>query len=149
VPALLANRVERAFVIGFGTGITVGELISLPGVEKVTVAEISPAVVEAAPFFDAANHDVSKSPKVEIIRSDAYRALLRSDERFDVIVSEPGALLSFTGPRVVQQTVREKLPDDFGLAESNIRFGHVDHILARDQIRPFLGRLLALFADDG
>ncbi len=67
----------------------------------------------------------------------------------DVIVSEPGALLSFTGPRVVQQTVREKLPDDFGLAESNIRFGHVDHILARDQIRPFLGRLLALFADDG
>jgi len=65
----------------------------------------------------------------------------------DVIVAEPGSLLSFTGPRVVQQTVREKLPDDFGLAESNIRFGHVDHVLARDQIRPFLGRLLALFAD--
>src|ERR671918_627749 len=35
----------------------------------------------------------------------------------DVIVSEPGALLAFTGPRVVQQTTREKLPDDFGLAE--------------------------------
>ncbi len=67
----------------------------------------------------------------------------------DVIVAEPGALLSFTGPRVVQQTVREKLPDDFGLAESNLRFGHVDHILTRDQIRPFLGRLLALFADGG
>ena len=41
----------------------------------------------------------------------------------DVIVAEPGALLSFTGPRVVQQTVREKLPDDFGLAESNYRLG--------------------------
>ena len=38
----------------------------------------------------------------------------------DVIVAEPGALLSFTGPRVVQQTTREKLPDDFGLAESNL-----------------------------
>jgi len=35
----------------------------------------------------------------------------------DVIVAEPGALLAFTGPRVVQQTTREKLPEDFGLAE--------------------------------
>ena len=65
----------------------------------------------------------------------------------DVTVSEPGALLSFTGPRVVQQTVREKLPEDFGLAESNVRFGHLDTILPRDQIRPFLGRLLALFSN--
>ena len=47
----------------------------------------------------------------------------------DVTVSEPGALLAFTGPRVVQQTTREKLPDDFGLAESNARFGHVDAII--------------------
>jgi len=65
----------------------------------------------------------------------------------DVIVSEPGALLSFTGPRVVQQTTREKLPDDFGLAESNSRFGHVDAIVERRELRPFVGRLLALFAD--
>jgi acetyl-CoA carboxylase carboxyl transferase subunit beta len=65
----------------------------------------------------------------------------------DVIVAEPGALLSFTGPRVVQQTTREKLPDDFGLTESNFRFGHVDAIVARPDLRPFLGRLLALFAN--
>ena len=63
----------------------------------------------------------------------------------DVIVSEPGALLAFTGPRVVQQTVKEKLPDDFGLAESNQHFGHVDAIIDRRELRPFLGRLLALF----
>jgi acetyl-CoA carboxylase carboxyl transferase subunit beta len=65
----------------------------------------------------------------------------------DVIVAEPGALLSFTGPRVVQQTVREKLPDDFGLTESNFRHGHLDAVLTRSELRPFLGRLLALFAD--
>jgi len=63
----------------------------------------------------------------------------------DVIVSEPGALLAFTGPRVVQQTTREKLPDDFGLAESNSRFGHVDAIVPRAELRPFVGRLLAMF----
>ena len=63
----------------------------------------------------------------------------------DVIVSEPGALLAFTGPRVVQQTTREKLPDDFGLAESNLRFGHLDAIVPRTELRPFLGRALRLF----
>ena len=53
----------------------------------------------------------------------------------DVLVAEPGALLSFTGPRVVQQTTREKLPEDFGLAESNYRFGHVDAIVPRPELR--------------
>ena len=53
----------------------------------------------------------------------------------DVIVAEPGALISFTGPRVVQQTTREKLPDDFGLAESNLRFGHLDGIVPRPELR--------------
>jgi acetyl-CoA carboxylase carboxyl transferase beta subunit len=65
----------------------------------------------------------------------------------DVVLAEPGSLLAFTGPRVVQQTTREKLPDDFGLAESNSRFGHVDVIVRRDELRPLLARLLTLFAN--
>jgi acetyl-CoA carboxylase carboxyl transferase subunit beta len=67
----------------------------------------------------------------------------------DVIVAEPGALLSFTGPRVVQQTTREKLPDDFGLAESNYRFGHLDAIVPRPELREYVGRLLRLFGNAG
>ena len=66
----------------------------------------------------------------------------------DVVVAEPGALLSFAGPRVVRQVTREKLPEDFGLAESNARFGHVDAIVRRPDLRPFLGRVLALFGGD-
>jgi acetyl-CoA carboxylase carboxyl transferase beta subunit len=65
----------------------------------------------------------------------------------DVIVAEPGALLSFTGPRVVQQTTREKLPEDFGRAEANFRHGHVDAIVPRPELRPTVGRLLRLFAN--
>jgi acetyl-CoA carboxylase carboxyl transferase subunit beta len=65
----------------------------------------------------------------------------------DVIVAEPGALLAFTGPRVVQQTTREKLPDDFGLAEANLRFGHLDAIVPRTELKPFLGRVLRLFSN--
>jgi acetyl-CoA carboxylase carboxyl transferase subunit beta len=65
----------------------------------------------------------------------------------DIIVAEPGALLSFTGPRVVQQTTREKLPEDFGLAESNYRFGHLDAIVPRLELKPYLARLVRLFSN--
>jgi acetyl-CoA carboxylase carboxyl transferase beta subunit len=63
----------------------------------------------------------------------------------DVVVAEPGALMSFAGPRVVAQTTREKLPDDFGLAESNLRFGHLDAIVPRPELRSTLAKLLRLF----
>jgi acetyl-CoA carboxylase carboxyl transferase subunit beta len=64
----------------------------------------------------------------------------------DVTISEPDALLAFTGPRVVQQTIKgEKLPDDFGLAESNYRAGHLDAIVERDALRAYVGRLLSIF----
>jgi acetyl-CoA carboxylase carboxyl transferase subunit beta len=64
----------------------------------------------------------------------------------DIVLAEPGALMSFAGPRVVAQTTREKLPDDFGLAESNYRYGHLDAIVPRGELRGTLGQLLRLFA---
>jgi acetyl-CoA carboxylase carboxyl transferase subunit beta len=63
----------------------------------------------------------------------------------DVIIAEPGALMSFAGPRVVAQTTREKLPDDFGLSESNLRFGHIDAIVQRSELRTTLAQLMRLF----
>ena len=66
----------------------------------------------------------------------------------DLIVAEPGALLAFTGPRVVQQTTKEQLPADFGRAESNLRFGHIDAIVPRPELKPYLARLLRLFSND-
>jgi len=64
----------------------------------------------------------------------------------DVVVAEPGALLSFSGPRVVRQTTREDVPDDFGLAESNYRHGHVDLIVPRPELRDTVARLVWLLA---
>jgi acetyl-CoA carboxylase carboxyl transferase subunit beta len=55
--------------------------------------------------------------------------------------------MSFAGPRVVQQTTREKLPDDFGMAESNLGFGHIDAVVPRLELRDYLARVLGLFAD--
>ncbi len=63
----------------------------------------------------------------------------------DVTIAEPGALIAFTGRRVIEGTTREKLPEDFGKAEQNLRFGHLDAILPRSEQRPYVSRLLKLF----
>ena len=63
----------------------------------------------------------------------------------DIVVAEPGALLAFTGPRVVQELVKEKLSDDFGRSEQNLRFGQIDAIVPRSEQRAYLARLLKLF----
>jgi acetyl-CoA carboxylase carboxyl transferase beta subunit len=64
----------------------------------------------------------------------------------DVVMAEPGALLSFSGPRVVKQTTRESLPDDFGMSESNYRHGHVDLIVPRSELRDMVARVAAILA---
>ena len=89
IPALMAEKVERCFVIGFGTGVSAGELAALEWVQTVEIAEISQKVIEAAPLFDGGNLGASKNPKVTIRRGDAYRTLMRTEGKYDVIVSEP------------------------------------------------------------
>jgi acetyl-CoA carboxylase carboxyl transferase subunit beta len=49
----------------------------------------------------------------------------------------------------VQQTTREKLPEDFGLAEQNLRFGHIDAIVPRTELKPYVSRLVRLFSSNG
>ncbi len=66
----------------------------------------------------------------------------------DVALAEPGALMSFAGPRVVQQTTRETLPDDFGLAEANLRLGHVDAVVPRTELVETLQRLLGVLGGE-
>jgi spermidine synthase len=89
IPALIAREPARSFVVGLGTGVTVGELATLEESREVIVAEISPGVIEAVPLFDYGNLAASQNPKVQILRGDAYRTLLRSQGAFDLIVSEP------------------------------------------------------------
>ena len=90
----------------------------------------------------------ARAPLVTVMTHPTTAGVLASFASLgDVIVAEPGSLLAFTGPRVVQQTTREKLLDDFALAESNARFGHVDAIVRRPDLRPYLARLLRLFAN--
>ena len=65
----------------------------------------------------------------------------------DIIISEPGVLFCFAGPRVIKQTIRKDLPGDFGLPERIIEKGHIDMIVHRKDLRGTLSRLLMLFKD--
>ncbi|MDR1311914.1 MAG: acetyl-CoA carboxylase, carboxyltransferase subunit beta [Burkholderiaceae bacterium] len=62
----------------------------------------------------------------------------------DVVMAEPRALIGFAGPRVIENTVREKLPEGFQRAEFLVKKGAIDHIVDRRQIRSELASILAL-----
>jgi acetyl-CoA carboxylase carboxyl transferase subunit beta len=63
----------------------------------------------------------------------------------DVNIAEPKALIGFAGPRVIEQTIRQKLPDGFQRSEFLIEKGFLDAIVDRRDLRTFLGRVLRAF----
>src|SRR5205807_5063217 len=62
----------------------------------------------------------------------------------DLLVSEPGSYIGFAGPKVIEQTIRQKLPDGFQTAEFLLEHGLIDAIVPRGELRATLGRLLRL-----
>jgi len=64
----------------------------------------------------------------------------------DFMIAEPGALIGFTGPRVIEQTIRAKLPAGFQRSEFLLKKGALDQVLPRREVKPFLARLLSLFS---
>lgn len=62
----------------------------------------------------------------------------------DIILAEPGALIGFAGPRVIEQTIGQKLPEGFQRAEFLLEHGFVDRIVPREEQKNTLGSLLKL-----
>jgi acetyl-CoA carboxylase carboxyl transferase subunit beta len=65
----------------------------------------------------------------------------------DIIIAEPGALLGFTGPRVIEQTIGEKLPAGFQRSEFLLEHGFVDLVCSREVLRDTLGKILSIFSE--
>ncbi len=63
----------------------------------------------------------------------------------DVHIAEPGALIGFAGPRVIEQTIREKLPDGFQRSEYLMEHGMVDMVVSRLELKQTVARLLKIF----
>jgi len=60
----------------------------------------------------------------------------------DVILAEPGAAIGFAGPRVIESTIRQKLPEGFQKSEFQLAKGFVDAIVARTELKKTLGFLI-------
>ena len=60
----------------------------------------------------------------------------------DLNIAEPGALIGFAGPRVIEQTIRQKLPEGFQRSEFQLAHGFLDAIVARHELKPYLVRAL-------
>jgi acetyl-CoA carboxylase carboxyl transferase subunit beta len=60
----------------------------------------------------------------------------------DIILAEPKALIGFAGPRVIEQTIKETLPEGFQTSEFLLKKGFVDKIVPRPEMKTVLGRIL-------
>jgi acetyl-CoA carboxylase carboxyl transferase subunit beta len=82
---------------------------------------------------------------VSVLTNPTYAGVMASFASLgDVIVAEPSALIGFAGPRVIEQTVREKLPDGFQRAEFLLEKGAVDRIIDRRNMRRELAATISM-----
>jgi spermidine synthase len=90
LPALLNAKPRSVLVVGFGAGVTSGTFVTYPGIERIVICEIEPLIPQkVAPYFDEENYNVLKDPRVTVVYDDARRFVLTSDEKFDIITSDP------------------------------------------------------------
>ena len=65
----------------------------------------------------------------------------------DLNIAEPGAMIGFAGPRVIEQTIRQKLPEGFQTAEFLLDHGFLDAIISRRELKPYIAQALGFFLD--
>jgi acetyl-CoA carboxylase carboxyl transferase subunit beta len=65
----------------------------------------------------------------------------------DLNIAEPGAMIGFAGPRVIEQTIRQKLPEGFQTAEFLLEHGFLDAIVPRKELKPYISQALGFFLD--
>jgi acetyl-CoA carboxylase carboxyl transferase subunit beta len=85
-------------------------------------------------------------PHIALLVDPCYAGVMASYASVaDIILAEPGARVGFAGQRVIEQTIRQKLPPNFQTAEFMLEHGMIDMIVARGELRATLVRLLRLY----
>ena len=86
---------------------------------------------------------VKKIPYISLLTDPTMGGVSASFSMLgDIILAEPGALIGFAGPRVIEQTIKQKLPDGFQRAEFQLDHGLIDNIIHRKELKTTLVRLL-------
>jgi acetyl-CoA carboxylase carboxyl transferase subunit beta len=129
------NRREAAIIVSCSGGARMQEsLLSLMQMAK-TSAVLARLKDEAIPFISILTHPTTGGVTA------SYASL------GDVILAEPGALIGFAGPRVIQQTINSELPEGFQSSEFLLGHGMIDKIVDRKDMRTTLAWVLRWFVD--
>ncbi|MHC5064573.1 MAG: fused MFS/spermidine synthase [Planctomycetota bacterium] len=90
LPSLLHKAPETVLIVGCGAGVTAGCFVEYPSVKRIVICEIEPMVpVGAGGYFAMENRRVLEDPRTEVILDDARHFLATTEEKFDVITSDP------------------------------------------------------------
>jgi spermidine synthase len=142
LPAVLHPNPKTALVVGFGAGVTAGSLVVHPEIERIVICEIEPLVPKAAgEHFASANYDVINDPRVEIIYDDARHFLATTQERFDIVTSDPidpwmdGAAVLYS---VEYYELAKKLLREGGIVSQWLPLYESDEPSAKSELASFL-----------
>ncbi|MGA8761495.1 MAG: acetyl-CoA carboxylase, carboxyltransferase subunit beta [Candidatus Sulfotelmatobacter sp.] len=156
--AVIASVMEYAF-IGGSMGTVVGEMItraieracdsrtpliivSASGGARMMEGVIS--LMQLAKISAAlARLDKAKVPYISVLTDPTTGGVTASFAMLgDLNIAEPGALIGFAGPRVIEQTIRQKLPPGFQRSEFLLEHGMLDAVVHRKQLKPYVARAL-------
>jgi len=159
---VIASVMEYAF-IGGSMGAVVGEAIAR-AIERSTDTRTPLIIVSAsggARMMEGvislmqlakisaalARLDEAKVPYISLLTDPTTGGVTASFAMLgDLNIAEPGALIGFAGPRVIEQTIRQKLPPGFQRSEFLLQHGMLDAVVPRKQLKPYIGRALDFMA---
>ncbi len=134
--AALADRTPIVFVISSGGARMQEGMLSLMQMAKTSAA--------------AARLSGADLPYISVLADPTYGGVTASFPVLaDVILAEPGARIGFTGPRIIEQTIRQKLPKGFQTSEFMLEHGMIDAVVPRTELRDTLALLLAYLGASG
>jgi acetyl-CoA carboxylase carboxyl transferase subunit beta len=155
---VVASVMEYAF-IGGSMGAVVGEMITR-AVERALDSKTPLIIVSAsggARMMEGvvslmqlakisaalARLDKAKVPYISVLTDPTTGGVTASFAMLgDLNIAEPGALIGFAGPRVIEQTIRQKLPAGFQRSEFLLEHGMLDAVVPRKELKPYIGRAL-------
>jgi acetyl-CoA carboxylase carboxyl transferase subunit beta len=155
---VVASVMEYAF-IGGSMGAVVGEAITR-AVERTVKTRMPLIIVSAsggARMMEGvislmqlakisaalARLDKAKVPYISLLTDPTTGGVTASFAMLgDLNIAEPGALIGFAGPRVIEQTIRQKLPPGFQRSEFLLQHGMLDAVVPRKQLKPYIARAL-------
>jgi acetyl-CoA carboxylase carboxyl transferase subunit beta len=159
---VIVSAMEYSF-IGGSMGAVVGEMITR-AIERATESK-SPIIIVSASggarmmegvvslmqlakiSAALARLDEARVPYVSVLTDPTTGGVTASFAMLgDLNIAEPGALIGFAGPRVIEQTIRQKLPQGFQRSEFLLEHGMLDAVVPRKQLKPYIGRALDFMA---